>query len=135
MAFMDLWPYVAGGVLIGIAASLLVLVNGRVAGISGIFNQVIELAPGQQYWRLFFLLGFLLPAPFLALNKVNFEVGSVGTMLTAGLLVGLGTYVGGGCTSGHGVCGNANFSRRSQVATLTFMATAMVTVFIVRHAV
>lgn len=125
---------VAGGALIGAAAAMLVLVDGRIAGVSGIFGNLLEGNTGPQHWRAAFLLGLLTPALYLAYNNVTVTFSSGPLVLAvAGLLVGAGTRLGSGCTSGHGVCGIANFSRRSLVATLLFMATAIVTVFIVRH--
>lgn len=122
-----------GGGLIGLAVALLVLVNGRVAGISGIVVQAIERDFGQGYWRLAFLLGLLLPAVLLMMGDNTYVAGPPRFMVPAGLLVGSGSYVAGGCTSGHGICGVANISGRSVGATLTFMFTAMAVVFLTRH--
>ena len=123
-----------GGLLIGAGAALLLLLNGRVAGVSGILANVIEAQPGEQGWRVGFLLGLVVPA--LAVGVGNPQLpGSWTVALIAGLLVGVGTRLGSGCTSGHGVCGLANLSRRSLVATATFMVTAMMTVWLVRHGV
>jgi len=123
-----------GGLLIGAGAALLLLLNGRVAGVSGILANVIEAQPGEQSWRVGFLLGLMVPA--LAVGAGNPQLpGSWTVALIAGLLVGVGTRLGSGCTSGHGVCGLANLSRRSLVATATFMVTAMITVWLVRHGV
>ena len=132
----DLVHLVAGGALIGAGAAVLALANGRIAGISGAFGNVLDGDAGPQRWRLGFLVGLLLPALYLLLNDVQVAMaGGVGWLLAAGLLVGIGTRVGSGCTSGHGVCGMANLSKRSIVATLLFMGTAMATVYVVRHAV
>jgi uncharacterized protein len=127
----------AGGALIGVAAAGLILVNGRVAGISGILGGAIKGHPGL--WRWTFLAGLL--AAGLLGQAFSLQVGSstgqipasLPTLLLAGILVGLGTAIGGGCTSGHGVCGIANLSPRSFVATIVFITVASVTVFAVRH--
>jgi len=130
------WSAAIGGVIIGVAAALLVLVNGRIAGISGIVGGLLRPAPGDVAWRLAFVAG-LVAAPMLyaivaALPPVVIEA-SYPTLIVAGLLVGIGTRYGAGCTSGHGVCGVARLSPRSIVATLSFMAAGFVTVFVVRH--
>ena len=132
----ELFDLVAGGALIGAGAAVLALLNGRIAGISGAFGNLLDGDAGPQRWRLGFLLGLVLPALYLLLNDIDVAMaGGVPWLLAAGLLVGIGTRVGSGCTSGHGVCGMANLSRRSIVATLLFMGTAMVTVYVVRHVV
>lgn len=127
----------AGGVLIGLASTSLLLLNGRVAGISGIAGGLVGLDTRDRGWRLAFvggligggvLLGLLLPGAIGA--PVN---AGVAAPIVAGLLVGFGTRLGGGCTSGHGVCGVGRGSSRSIVATLTFMATGVLTVLVVRH--
>jgi len=129
------WPALAGGALIGLAASLFVLGNGRIAGISGLLGSVLEGGEGRGEKALF-LLGLLL-APllwglFAALPTIEFQSDWLGLVL-AGLLVGIGTRYGAGCTSGHGVCGISRLSPRSLVATLVFMAAGFATVYIVRH--
>jgi len=128
----------AGGALIGAASAGLLLVNGRVAGISGILGGAVRGQPGL--WRWTFLAGLIaagLLAPLLQLGNVGSSTGDIPASLTvlgiAGALVGFGTAIGAGCTSGHGVCGISNFSLRSLVATLIFMAVAGATVFAVRH--
>ena len=121
-----------GGFLIGGGAAMLLLVNGRIAGISGIAGNLVRGSAGDGAWRVAFVVGLVAPALLLGLGNVGFAGGLAWTA-ASGLLVGFGTQVGSGCTSGHGVCGLANLSVRSLVATLTFMATAMITVFIVRH--
>ena len=132
----DLVHLVAGGALIGAGAAVLALANGRIAGIRGACGNLLDGDAGPQRWRLGFLLGLLLPALFLLLNDAQVAMaGGVAWMLVAGLLVGIGTRVGSGCTSGHGVCGTANLSKRSIVATLLFMGAAMATVYVVRHVV
>jgi len=131
------WASLAGGVLIGIAAAMLVLLNGRVAGISGIVGGLLTPERADIGWRVAFLLGLLMaPAAYHWFSRAPFpriEAG-FGTLLIAGLLVGLGTSYGAGCTSGHGVCGLSRLSPRSLVATIAFMAAGMATVYIVRHA-
>lgn len=130
-------PAALGGLLIGAAAALLIVANGRVAGISGILGGLPEARAGDRTWRVAFLLG-LLAAPLLALGAglVPGNSASPATMpvlIAAGLLVGYGTRLGNGCTSGHGVCGVARLSPRSLAATGTFMAAGALTVFLVRH--
>ncbi|TAM07948.1 MAG: YeeE/YedE family protein [Paraburkholderia sp.] len=125
-----------GGLLIGAAAVLLVLGNGRVAGISGIVGGLLNAVRGERAWRAAFIAGLVaapwlwrlaapLPAPVIESTPV--------TLIAAGLLVGVGTRYGSGCTSGHGVCGLSRGSLRSLVATSSFMAAGFVTVFVVRH--
>lgn len=123
-----------GGLLIGAGAATLVLFNGRVAGISGITASAVRGQLGPAAWRLAFLAGLLLPAIVFGLGRPSMA-GGWPWLALSGLLVGIGTQFGSGCTSGHGVCGLANLSARSLTATLTFMAAAMLTVFIVRHGV
>jgi len=126
-----------GGLIIGAGVSLLLLGRGQIAGISGIFGNTITGDFGQGRWRLAFLVGFLL-SPVVALPfthqwvSANIDLNAPGLVI-AGLLVGVGTQIGSGCTSGHGVCGLGNLSTRSLVATVTFMLVAAITVFIVRH--
>lgn len=127
-----------GGILIGLASAGLLLANGRIAGISGILGRTLFAdAPGERGWRIAFLIGLPIGAG-LAIRATadaqGFAITARPELLVAGgLLVGVGTQLGSGCTSGHGVCGIARGSRRSVVATLTFMATAASTVFVVRH--
>lgn len=128
-SFLD--PFL-GGLLIGAGAAALLLLNGQIAGISGIASNVIRGQVGPFGWRIAFLVGLVAPAAIIGLGPTKFA-GGYGSLAVAGLLVGLGTRIGSGCTSGHGVCGLANLSPRSLVATLTFMATAMLTVYVVRH--
>jgi hypothetical protein len=129
----------AGGALIGIAAVLLMLGFGRIAGLSGIFGGLLTFQFGSEaQWRLIFIAGLLLGAA-LAAGAGLFEPASLafagGPLLTAvaGLIVGIGTALGAGCTSGHGICGLSRLSSRSLAATVTFMAVAILTVFITRH--
>jgi uncharacterized protein len=127
-----------GGACIGVAAALLWLVNGRIAGISGIIGGLIGPTGDDRDWRLLFIGGLLTGAVIASLSGW-FEPGSVvfpvqgPALAMAGLLVGIGTALAGGCTSGHGVCGIARLSPRSIVATATFMATAVAVVFLIRH--
>jgi hypothetical protein len=126
-----------GGALIGLAAAGLMLLTGRVAGVSGIFGGLLALRPADQGWRIAFVAGLIaapllatlvgrpLPAPAMASNLALVALG--------GLLVGFGSRMGNGCTSGHGVCGFARLSARSIAATAIFMTTAVITVAIVRH--
>ncbi|MEX3634619.1 YeeE/YedE family protein [Paraburkholderia sp. BR14320] len=125
-----------GGLIIGAAAAVLVLFNGRIAGISGIFGGLLSLPRNDINWRLAFVAG-LIGAPVVAglLGKpaVADIEASWSVVLVAGFLVGLGTRYASGCTSGHGVCGLSRGSLRSLVATLTFMAAGFMTVFVQRH--
>ena len=132
------WSALAGGLLIGLAAATFVLFNGRIAGISGILGGLLRPARGDAAWRLAFVLG-LIVAPLayglvMPLPTVRIDADFT-TLAVAGLLVGLGTRYGAGCTSGHGVCGLSRRSPRSLVATISFMAAGFVTVFLVRHAI
>jgi hypothetical protein len=126
-----------GGMLIGLAAVLLLLANGRIAGISGIVGGLLTRATADMGWRVAFVAGLWLGGIvyWLVCGEV-FAVQLAATwpvMLIAGLLVGFGTRIGGGCTSGHGVCGIARLSKRSTVATLVFMGAGIATVFATRH--
>ena len=130
------WSAVAGGALIGLAAALLILLNGRVAGISGMLGALLRPTPGDAAWRALFLLGVVLaPLVYAAIRPVpelHIEAAT-GTLVVAGLLVGIGTRYGSGCTSGHGVCGIARLSPRSIAATCVFMLVGFATVFLLRH--
>lgn len=130
------WIALAGGILLGLAAAIFVLLNGRVLGISGIVGGLLRPRSGDIAWRVTFLLGMLV-APWLygllagpAQPRIDAGWGMV---VLAGLLVGVGTRYGSGCTSGHGVCGLSRMSPRSLVATLAFMGAGFVTVFLIRH--
>jgi uncharacterized membrane protein YedE/YeeE len=130
------WSALAGGALIGLAAALFVLFNGRVAGISGLLGSLLARGGEGRGEKALFLLGLLL-APllwqlFAALPAIEFQGGWLSLTL-AGLLVGVGTRYGAGCTSGHGVCGISRLSPRSLVATGVFMGAGFATVFILRH--
>jgi len=130
------WASLAGGALIGLAVGLFALLNGRVAGISGIVGGLLRPRKGDVAWRASFVAGLVgAPAVWLlvtALPKPQIDA-SWGALIIAGLLVGVGTRYGAGCTSGHGVCGLSRLSPRSLVATLAFMAAGFVTVFVLRH--
>lgn len=132
------WTSLAGGLVLGLAAALFVLLNGRVLGISGILGGLIGADRGDRGWRLAFLGGLLLaPAVWAAFAMPvvpRIDAGPA-LLVASGLLVGWGTRRGSGCTSGHGVCGLARLSPRSLVATLCFMGTGFGTVFVVRHLV
>lgn len=128
-----------GGLLIGLASAGLMLANGRIAGVSGILGGSFRAAGSELGWRLAFVIGLPLGAALVGLVRPElhgFAISSNAALLgTGGLLVGVGTQLGNGCTSGHGVCGMARGSGRSIVATLTFMATGALTVFVLRHLV
>ena len=133
-------PYASliGGVMIGLAALLLMLTHGRVMGVSGILGGlVMPSGKGDMIWRVMFIIG-MLAGPFAVIHflgrPVEITPVAYGTALpVAGFIVGLGTAIGSGCTSGHGICGLARLSPRSIVAVGTFMATGLATVFLVRH--
>ncbi len=130
------WSAVIGGTIIGLAAALLVLVNGRVAGISGIVGGLLRPRAGEFAWRLAFIVGLLLaPLAYAALGSQTAATIDAGypALIGAGLLVGIGTRYAGGCTSGHGVCGLSRLSPSSLVATLSFMAAGFATVYVARH--
>lgn len=130
------WPSLAGGALIGLAALWLLHTNGRIAGISGIVGGLLRPAPLDRGWRIAFILGMLIaptawaitgPLPAMVI-EADFPM-----LIAAGLIVGISTRYGAGCTSGHGVCGMSRLSPRSLVATVAFMGSGFVTVFVVRH--
>ena len=132
-------PSLAGGAMIGLSAAILLLLNGRIAGISGIAGGLLTQLDADAFWRVAFLVGLLLGPlvyrmAFGVYPIVSFDA-TWPIAVVGGLLVGFGTRLGSGCTSGHGVCGLARLSRRSFAAVLTFMATAVITVFLVRHGV
>lgn len=132
------WASLGGGMLIGLAASLLLLGIGRVAGVSGIAANGVFGARGERAWRLAFLVGLVLAGAVMArLEPAAFGASPRGVagVVVAGLLVGVGTRLGNGCTSGHGVCGIARLSPRSFAATATFMALGFFTVFLMRHVI
>ena len=131
------WTSLAGGLLIGLATVLLLLFNGRIAGISGIVGGMLSPKRGEIAWRIAFVAGLIAsPIAFSVvrpLPTVEIDAGYL-MLAVAGLLVGVGTRYGSGCTSGHGVCGLSRRSPRSLVATITFMLAGFFTVYIVRHA-
>ncbi|WP_162064078.1 YeeE/YedE family protein [Vibrio taketomensis] len=133
------WNSLLGGILLGLSATLLMIVNGKVAGISGILNGIMARIDGDFAWRVVFVLGMVLGG-----GLVTYIAGepipdtsniSVAMFIVAGLLVGAGTRIGNGCTSGHGICGIGRLSKRSLIATIVFMLVAGVTVFIRLHVV
>jgi uncharacterized protein len=133
------WASLSGGILLGVASALFILLNGRVLGISGILGGLLPPARGDAGWRLAFLLGMLAaplvyallaPEGFAKAPRIDAGFASI---VAAGLLVGLGTRYGSGCTSGHGVCGLSRLSPRSLVATLAFMGAGFAMVFVIRH--
>lgn len=126
----------AGGILIGAAAAMLVLLNGRIAGVAGVIGGVLRPAAGDMAWRLAFIFGLLIaPAAYrlFAAPVAPTIEASYPVLLLAGLLVGAGARYGSGCTSGHAFCGLSRLSPRSLVATLTFALAGVVTVYAVRH--
>ncbi|MRX10509.1 YeeE/YedE family protein [Pseudoduganella sp. FT25W] len=126
----------AGGVLIGLAAALFAVFNGRIAGISGILGGLIKPRRGDIGWRVAFIAGLVVAPIACALVWMRPDIqvdADPFILIVAGLIVGFGTRMGSGCTSGHGVCGIARLSPRSLIATLTFMALGFLTVFVVRH--
>jgi uncharacterized membrane protein YedE/YeeE len=130
-------PALIGGILIGLSATLLLWLNGRLAGISGILWRLFFAKPGDHWWRVIFLIGVVGGAAIYYAIFGNAPISRPGfpiwLMIVAGFLVGYGTSLGNGCTSGHGVCGLGRLSLRSLVATMTFLLVAIVTTFIVRH--
>ncbi|MGV3742473.1 MAG: YeeE/YedE family protein [Burkholderiaceae bacterium] len=130
------WTSLAGGMLIGLASAMFLLFNGRIAGISGIVGGLLHPVRGDMAWRIVFLLG-LIVSPFVfsmaaPLPEVRVDADT-GMLIAAGLLVGVGTRFGSGCTSGHGVCGLSRHSPRSMVATASFMFAGFAMVYVVRH--
>ena len=130
-------PALFGGILLGVAASLFVLLHGRILGISGIISGLLSPKADDTNWRLILLLG-ILSAPFWATLLFNIHTEALidadwFAIIIAGLLVGFGASYGSGCTSGHGVCGLSRLSPRSLVATITFMGAGFLTVFVIRH--
>jgi uncharacterized membrane protein YedE/YeeE len=132
------WASLLGGILIGIAAAMLILLSGRVAGISGIVGRLLTPKAGDVAWRIAFIGGLLLAPALLRLfmpaPMPRIDAG-FGMLVVAGLLVGAGTSYGSGCTSGHGVCGLSRLSPRSLVATAAFMLAGFATVFVAHHVV
>lgn len=132
-------PYsaLAGGALIGAGATLLLLCNGRMAGVSGIMNGVFQSPRNEMLWRVMFLFGLMIGAVLWQRFFPGSYAPRVGypllLLIVGGFLVGFGTRMGSGCTSGHGICGIANLSMRSITATLIFMGSGILTVYIIRH--
>lgn len=133
------WPALLGGILLGIAAGALFLNSGRILGVTGILEGLLTPKSADSGWRFTFLLGmfaapwvakFILPAELVHTPRIDANWAMV---IAAGLLVGFGTRWGAGCTSGHGICGLSRLSMRSLVATLSFMSTGFITVFVIRH--
>ncbi|EHH1027445.1 YeeE/YedE family protein [Vibrio parahaemolyticus] len=133
------WESLFGGILLGISATILLLVNGKIAGISGIMNGIMSPKKGDYSWRLLFAVGMiaggLISVLMLGVVVPSTANLSLGMVIAAGLLVGIGTRLGNGCTSGHGICGMGRLSKRSIVATCVFMAVAGLTVFVRLHLV
>ncbi|HCG8092068.1 YeeE/YedE family protein [Vibrio parahaemolyticus] len=133
------WESLFGGILLGISATILLLVNGKIAGISGIMNGIMSPKKGDYSWRLLFAVGMiaggLISVLMLGVAVPSTANLSLGMVIAAGLLVGIGTRLGNGCTSGHGICGMGRLSKRSIVATCVFMAVAGLTVFVRLHLV
>ena len=130
------WYALAGGALIGVASSLFILLNGRIAGITGIIGGLFRPVVHDAGWRVAFIVGLII-APLLwqlfgQLPEIKIDA-SYGLLTIAGLIVGIGARYGSGCTSGHGVCGISRLSPRSIIATLAFMGTGFLTVYIMRH--
>jgi uncharacterized membrane protein YedE/YeeE len=133
------WSSLSGGIILGVASALFILMNGRVLGISGILGGLLPPKAGDTFWRLALLAGMfaspwifnlLAPTEFITTPQIDADLVM---LVIAGLLVGIGTRYGSGCTSGHGVCGLSRMSPRSLVATLSFMAAGFLTVYVVRH--
>ncbi len=133
MLFEIPWSSIAGGLLLGLSASLLLLMNGRIAGISGILSALVTPISSKASWQFLFVIGMLAGgfiAPSFGYHMPSYDGISLGWVIFAGILVGFGTKLGNGCTSGHGICGIGRLSKRSIIATCVFMASAMLTVFI-----
>ncbi len=139
MSSIDIVSSLAGGAVIRLSAALLLLADGRIAGISGIAARLLDRPNGETPWRLAFLIGLLIGPPLFAIGAGSWPAvridASWPVLALGGLLVGFGTRIGSGCTSGHGVCGLGRLSRRSLGAVIVFMATAMATMAFVRHGV
>lgn len=137
MEYLALAKPLLGGMIIGLAALLLLWLAGRIAGVSGLLSGLMTPTHGEWLWRGCFILGLLIGGEigFSLLGEAKPDLTPVSPwlLLLAGLLVGIGTRLGNGCTSGHGICGVGRLSPRSMVATLCFMTTAAITVFVLRH--
>jgi uncharacterized membrane protein YedE/YeeE len=135
------WLSLAGGILLGVASAMFILVNGRILGVSGILGGLLAPKVRDASWRIAFLFGIfvsplvarlLFPSDWISVPRIDAGWGAV---IAAGVMVGLGTRYGAGCTSGHGVCGLSRLSPRSLVATLSFMAAGFAMVFVIRHVI
>jgi uncharacterized membrane protein YedE/YeeE len=135
------WASLTGGIILGLASAIFILVNGRILGISGIVGGLFPPKLGDTFWRIAFLLGFaaapmvfhaVVPAQYITAPRID---ASDMMVVMAGLLVGIGTRYASGCTSGHGVCGLSRLSPRSLVATLSFMGAGFITVYVMRHVI
>ena len=135
------WASLTGGIILGIASAIFILVNGRILGISGILGGLLPPKVGDTSWRIAFLLGFaaaptvfhaLVPAQYIVAPRID---ATDLTVIAAGLLVGIGTRYASGCTSGHGVCGLSRLSPRSLVATASFMGAGFALVYVMRHVI
>ena len=133
------WASLAGGIILGLASAIFILVNGRILGISGILGGLMPPKAGDTFWRIAFLLGLftaptlfhaVVPAEYITTPRID---ATELTVVAAGLLVGIGTRYASGCTSGHGVCGLSRLSPRSLVATASFMFAGFVMVYVMRH--
>jgi uncharacterized membrane protein YedE/YeeE len=125
-----------GGVLMGVSSSLLFVLSGRIAGISGIVSGTVRATQGDRAWRALFVAGLVLGGAVMAWLRPGTMQGTPRGLIAtvvAGVLVGFGSQLGGGCTSGHGICGMGRMSKRSFFATMTFMGTAAITVFVAQH--
>jgi uncharacterized membrane protein YedE/YeeE len=134
------WASLTGGIILGVASAIFILVNGRILGISGVLGGLLPPKAGDATWRIAFVLGLLaaptvfhalVPAQYITAPRID---ASYGLVVLAGLLVGVGTRYASGCTSGHGVCGLSRLSPRSMVATAAFMGAGFMTVYALRHA-
>ena len=135
------WASLTGGIILGVASAIFILVNGRILGISGILGGLLPPKRGDTSWRVAFILGMLaaptvfhavVPAHYITVPRID---ASDWMVIAAGLLVGIGTRYASGCTSGHGVCGLSRLSPRSLVATLSFMGAGFVMVYVLRHVI
>jgi len=138
-AYFTPWASLTGGIILGVASAIFILVNGRILGISGILGGLLPPKRGDTSWRVAFILGMLaaptvfhavVPAHYITVPRID---ASDWMVIAAGLLVGIGTRYASGCTSGHGVCGLSRLSPRSLVATLSFMGAGFVMVYVLRH--
>ena len=134
------WESLFGGMLLGVSATLLLLLNGKIAGISGVLTGLLVPKKQDYAWRVLFIVGMIFGGVggvggvhYLGAYVPSEYNATVSTLVIAGLLVGIGTRLGNGCTSGHGICGIGRLSVRSMIATATFMIVAAITVFVLNH--